>query len=241
MNAKNLFHRNWWAIFYFNFKMLPFRQAIKFPFDFYGKVRFPCLKGKVIINAPIRRCMVEIGRAEAEIFPKQECVISIKGVLVINDSMSNAIGTGVTLEINQNAEMQIGGDIVIAPRTKVIVKKGLEIGNHVRISWEGQIFDSNFHYMRNIYTGEIKNINKAIVIGNYVWIGNRVTLNKGTRIPDHSIVASNSLCNKDYTKEGKEYITIAGNPAKPIAEGYERVFESLEYDLCCKLSQESNN
>ena len=40
MNLLNLFKRNWKAILYFNFKMLSFRQAIKFPFDFYGKIRF---------------------------------------------------------------------------------------------------------------------------------------------------------------------------------------------------------
>lgn len=41
MNISNLFHRNWWAIFYFNFKMLPFSQAIKLPFDFLVLLDFP--------------------------------------------------------------------------------------------------------------------------------------------------------------------------------------------------------
>lgn len=133
MNISNILHRNWWAIFYFNFKMLPFRQAIKFPFDFYGKVRFPSLKGKVTINAQARRCMMEIGRVETDIFPKQECVITINGEMVLNSFMSNSIGTGVTIEINKDARMELGGDIILAPRTKIIVKKGLKIGSHVRV------------------------------------------------------------------------------------------------------------
>ena len=83
MNINNFFHRNWWAIFYFNFKMLPFKQAIKFPFDFYGKVRFPSLKGRVVINCPVTRRMVEFGRAESEIFPSERCIISIKGDLLM--------------------------------------------------------------------------------------------------------------------------------------------------------------
>lgn len=235
MNINNFFHRNWWAIFYFNFKMLPFKQAIKFPFDFYGKVRFPSLKGRVVINCPVTRRMVEFGRAESEIFPSERCIISIKGDLVVNGK-GNSFGSGVILEINEGAIMELNNDLLNAPRTKFIIKKGLYIGNHVRISWEGQLFDSNFHYIRNRATGAIPPIHKEIRIGDYVWIGNRVTLNKGTNIPNHSIVASNSLCNKDYAKEGKEYITIAGSPAKVVAEGYERIFESVEYKLCCELA-----
>ena len=45
-----IFQHNWLAIFYFNFKMLPFKQAIKLPFDFYHHIRFENLSGKIIIN-----------------------------------------------------------------------------------------------------------------------------------------------------------------------------------------------
>ena len=55
MRVVNLFRRNWWAILYFNFKMLPFRQAVKFPFDFYGAIRFQSLRGKVELNGQVRR------------------------------------------------------------------------------------------------------------------------------------------------------------------------------------------
>ena len=48
---KHLFVHNWWAIIYFNFKVLPFKQAIRLPFDFYGKVRFVSLKGKVSLTS----------------------------------------------------------------------------------------------------------------------------------------------------------------------------------------------
>ena len=44
--------------------------------------------------------------------------------------------------------MILNNDLLNAPRTKFIIKKGINIGNHVRISWESQIFDSNFHYIQ---------------------------------------------------------------------------------------------
>lgn len=47
---------------YFNFRTLPFRQAIKFPVYIYGRVRFFMLNGRVRFeNTPIKRGMVKIG------------------------------------------------------------------------------------------------------------------------------------------------------------------------------------
>ena len=46
---KKILQHNWIAILYFNFKMLPFKQAIYLPFDIYHKIRFECLKGKIFI------------------------------------------------------------------------------------------------------------------------------------------------------------------------------------------------
>ena len=43
-----LFAHNWFAILYFNFKMLPFKQAIHFPFDFCYRIKFRRLTGKIL-------------------------------------------------------------------------------------------------------------------------------------------------------------------------------------------------
>ena len=75
------------------------------------------------------------------------------------------------------------------------------------------------------------------MIGNNCWIGNRVTVNKGTQLPNFTIVAAGSLTNKDYTKDGKTHLTLAGCPAKIVAEGYERIFETMEEDLCISLNE----
>lgn len=239
MNILNIFKRNWYAILYFNFKMLPFKQAIKLPFDFYGSIKFKHLTGKVIINTPIRRGCFQFGLVESDIFYSSPIIFSLKGNIIFNGKPF-CLGTGSLIEVNERATLELGGDVLICPRCKIIVRNHIKIASHVRVSWEGQIFDSNFHYTRNINTGAISNINKEVIIGNNVWIANRVTINKGTILPDYTIVASNSLCNKDYSKEGKNHITIAGSPAKIVAEGYERIFESLEPELAKQLSENEN-
>lgn len=71
-----IFVHNWIAILYFNFKKLPFKQAIKLPFDFYYKVRFKNLKGKIIIkNENIHRGMIKIGGRGSEMFPRNPVII----------------------------------------------------------------------------------------------------------------------------------------------------------------------
>ena len=81
----------------------------------------------------------------------------------------------------------------------------------VRVSWESQIFDSNFHYVS--YNGVIKPKEGLVHIGKKGWIGNRVTVQKNTKLPPYSIVASNSLINKDFSMNGEGAI-YGGIPAK---------------------------
>lgn len=234
MQVSNLFRRNWWAIFYFNFKMLPFKQAIKFPFDFYGSVRFIQTSGRFIFHTPIRRGLVRFGLTEHTCFPKEQIIIDIAGVWNIKGEFSCGVGT--LLEIGKEATLNTGDDVMLSPRTKVIIRKGLSFGSRVSVSWECQIFDSDFHYVENIQTKEIKDMNAPVIIGDHVWIGNRSTIGKGTVIPSSSIVASNSLCNKDYSiGDSKTNLIIAGIPAKVINSGFKRIFEIEEPELINSL------
>lgn len=102
MRVVNLFRRNWWAILYFNFKMLPFRQAVKFPFDFYGAIRFQSLRGKVELNGQVRRGQFQFGRFQYEIFHKEPTVITIDGLWKFNGSVM-CMGIGSQIEIHEKA------------------------------------------------------------------------------------------------------------------------------------------
>jgi len=130
--------------------------------------------------------------------------------------------------------LELNDDFIIAPHTKIILQEFIKIGSHVRIGWDTQLIDSNFHYLRNVLTGEIKKRTNPVLIGSFCWIGNHVSINKGTILPDHTIVAANSVCNKDYSKISR-YSTLAGIPAKEVANGLERIFESLEPNLINEL------
>ncbi|MEJ8764146.1 acyltransferase [Phocaeicola sp. HCN-40430] len=224
-----LFHHNWIAIIYFNFKMLPFHQAIYLPFDFRHKVRFECLKGKIIINPNIklRRGIIAIGGRGSEMFPHNPTIINFRkgGKIYLNGITE--IGVGSYLYIGENGTLTLGNKVRIGAFSKLYCNKRITIGDEVGISWESQIFDTNFHFMENIENKQILEKDTPIIIGSYNWFGNRVNIMKGTKTPDHCIIASNSLCNKDYTNFPL-YSLIAGSPAKFIKQGVRRLFEGVD-------------
>ena len=55
--------------FYFNFKMLPFRQAIKLPFFLYGKICFWQLSGCVELPEKVSVGMIKIGYKWLDLWP----------------------------------------------------------------------------------------------------------------------------------------------------------------------------
>lgn len=239
MNILNFFKHNWPAILYFNFKMLPFKQAIKLPFDFWGKVKFVNLSGKVILDTDdIRRGMICIGLNHSTLFPSYTSTINFSGNIKFRGTAN--IGRGILIEINKNSTVSIGNNVEIGGLTKIMCQKKIIISDNISISWECQILDSDFHFIRDIETNKIKPRKMDVLIGNNVWLGNRVTINKGTVLPDFTIIASNSVCNKDYSKGGNNHIIIAGTPAKVVSEGYERVFEALEPELIKQLIKNEN-
>ena len=83
--------------------------------------------------------------------------------------------------------------------------------------------DTDRHEIRNLDTGVLSPSRKPIVIGDNVWIGNNVCINKGTVIPDNIIVSSNSLCNKNYS-EVSPFSIIGGIPAKVLSSSKQRIW-----------------
>ncbi len=216
----NLFSTIW-----FNFKMLPLDEAIHFPFILYGIVRFdectPYRSGGGVRRHSGSKLLFKswaIGRKTYHLANSNSITrIVVKGELFVGDR--GTIYNGASIIVHPDAVLTIGTGSVISTYSRIICYRKITIGNHVNISWECQIYDTNFHFVVN-ESGEIKRKDGEVIIGHNVWIANRVTIAKGAKIPNDSIVASNSLVNKDYSC-GESGI-FAGMPAilvKPKCRG----------------------
>lgn len=215
---------NWTKTLYFNFKKFPFDVARKLPVFFYGKVYFQCIKGDIVINGPIKTAMVGYGQHfETAKKSKGIAEFSLYGKLVFNGY--SHFGKDVILYIGEDAHCEFGYMSCLGSDVKLICTNKVVIGDWSGIGYESQIIDTNSHPMRNTETGEYYPISGPIYIGTHNAFSNRISIMPNTKTPDYCVVASNTLCNKDYTSLGSN-ILIGGVPAKLLKNNYSRDWEN---------------
>lgn len=220
---------NWTKTLYFNFKKFPFSIAKKLPVFFYGKVKFTSISGKIEINASIRKGMIGFGQSyEMNTIHRGTAEINIQGTVVFNGHVQ--FGKDYFIVIKPNGYCEFGHMSSLASNGKLICTERIVLGNYARFGSECQLIDTNFHKMINIKTGEIYKMTAPIKIGNYNFISNRVSIMKGTKTADYCTIASNSLCNKDYSLFG-EHILIGGVPVKLLKNNISRDWEGEKENL----------
>lgn len=220
---------NWLKTYYFNYKKFPYATAKKLPVFFYGKVKFTSINGEFIIDAPIKRAMIGFGQPY-ELITKSMGIaeLFLQGTFIAKGHIQ--FGKDYFVHIANNAYCEFGHMASLGSRGKLICKQKIVLGNYARIGYESQLIDTNFHKMINTETGEHYHINGTIKLGNHNFISNRVTLMQKTITPDNCTIASNTLCNKDYSKFGKN-ILIGGLPAKLLRQNISRDWEGETANL----------
>lgn len=154
--------------------------------------------------------LLQVGTSEIGFtHQKDYTYLNIQGLLIFEGPYT--IGRGCRFDIGEKAVVKIGKGGFINPFTKLIIYHGLEIGDNCLISWDCQFLDDDFHDIN--YEGRQNNLDKKIVLTNSVWVGCNVSIYKGTRIAQGSIIAANSVVRGVFDEDN---VLIAGNPAKII-------------------------
>lgn len=205
---------NWLKTIWFNFKALPFKQAVRIPFILSYNVKIRKV-GRIELTDQVHPGMVSIGVVKISAYSSNSnpTYISNNGTLKIKGNIK--IHPGVKMYVNPNACLDLGKRVNIGFDSKIICYKSIRIGDDFRMSWEGQIFDTDFHFLYNIEKDKHYPRIKPVYIGDDVFIGNRCTIGKGTVIPRGSVVSCVSKVSGDFTEEG-EHLLLSGNPAKVI-------------------------
>ncbi len=229
---ENILNVNIFKTIYFNFKMLPFEDAILLPVFIYYRTELANLKGKIKINGKVRPGMIQFNNFNKELIGTHFWrSIEIKGEVEFNGWA--AFGVGSRFFVGKGAKVVFGNDVILGGRTRLICEESISFGDNIRVAFETQIMDSNFHYLRNINDGKVEKCTGAISIGSNNWIGNRTSITKGTVTPDYLIVSSNSLLNRNYKNIFEPYSVVGGMPVKLLKTGFERIFDiptQSEYD-----------
>jgi acetyltransferase-like isoleucine patch superfamily enzyme len=136
--------------------------------------------------------------------------LNIRGKLVIRGTVQ--IGKGCRLAISKGAICTLN-ECGVTGQTNLIIAHGLDIGKGSIVGWGSELVDEDFHAID--YEGK-REEDRAIVIGEHVWIGSHVKILKGVHIGDNSVVAANAVVTKSFEENN---VLIAGNPAQIIKRG----------------------
>lgn len=121
--------------------------------------------------------------------------------------------TAEHVEIFAKGNIEIGDNVFINAYSRIVSHKKISIGDHVTIAKFVSILDHDHKYqiINNNLTLDGYEC-EEIIIGNNVWISDKVTILKGVTIGDNVIVGCNSVVNKSIPCNS----VVAGIPAKII-------------------------
>jgi acetyltransferase-like isoleucine patch superfamily enzyme len=204
-----------------NFKLLPFKQAIKFPILVKGKLKIDSLSGTLLFNCPVSTGLILIG-GDFDNMPiaTNTTRIYIAGTLVLNGKL--LLSHSANLVVWKNGTMELGKSVRIATGCTIKSTEYVKIGDNTVFTSGCFLMDSNVHYVKDIITGIIKKASHSIIIGKGCWIGMNSSIMAGAVLPDYCITGRYTLLNKDYTRYGTGTM-FAGMPAKAVKENVQRI------------------
>ena len=208
---------------FFNFKVLPWKQAVHLPFCCYvwptirnssGIIRF---EGK-----PIRRYMVKLGVQRTPISTPSSFIWTNLGTIVFKGCVS--IGHHALISVHKDGYLEFGDQVLLNSGCRIVSQKKIVFEYKARSSWDCQFYDTNFHPVIDMINGKTMKMCSPIIIGRNVWIGHNVIISKGVKLAEGIIVSSGSVVKNPFKEEN---CIISGNPALKIDSGYKAVLPDI--------------
>lgn len=201
---------------YFNFHYFPLKTALRLPV--FIKCRSRCVfKGKVILKAEkIKTGMISLGLLHNPYY-RGGIFFSNHGTLIFCGRA--LIGNESKLIIYPGGEITLGANVGISS-SRILSVYSISIGKDTLIGNDCDIFDCDFHVIKDMVSGKYLKPYKKVVIGDTNWLGFETMVMKGTVTPNNCTVAARSILNKRYKYE--DNCIIGGNPAQLIGEDYQR-------------------
>lgn len=211
-----------WRTVWINLRCLPLHQAIKLPVRVYGRICLANLDGCIQLPS---KAKLRIGQNRAGYVNSAPGRIAVCRGGVWKVGTNVVISQGASILVHHDAVFEMGDYSTMGDSAKVICYSHIKVGRRCDLTWESQTMDFNSHLTEKVIGGGISQIIKNIEIGDYCWIGNRTTVMPGTRLPRRTIVASNSLLNKDYTTSVESCSLIGGMPARLLRTEIRRIYD----------------
>ena len=205
---------------WYNLRLLPFRQAIRMPILISHRTVVQNVSGNVVVRcAKPKMGLVKIGFGTCQCtdFRHNSTILNIRGVFVVHGECS--VGAGASIEVAEKAVLTVGNNFNLGPKSLIICHKAMTFGEDFLTSWNCTLMDTDQHSLVN-GDGNVTNPDREICVGSNVWFGCNCIVTKGTIIHDSTTVAAGSCLHGTYTDT---HTVLAGNPAKVVKKGVERL------------------
>jgi acetyltransferase-like isoleucine patch superfamily enzyme len=144
------------------------------------------------------------------------------------------LGQGVAVQgsisLGSPATIEFGDDVSLNPGFTVQGTGRLRIGAHVHIGQDVLILTTNHKYEgASCLPYDRERVSKDVVIGDSVWICDRVIITPGVEIGEGAVLAAGAVINRDVPA----LAVVGGTPAQVIRyrdqEEYQRLKEAGQY------------
>ncbi len=208
---------------YFNFKYLPFRQAIYLPIYVYkphfikwggGKVKIECKK--------IKPGMISIGFWGGHMYPNNGFYWMHEGEIVFKGRAQIANDSYVIT--GKNGKIVFGENFVSTSSLKILSYTGITFDNNCSIGWGCVIMDNSVHPIYDNTTHESKKPYAPIHIGAYNWLAAQSCVLPGVKTPERCIFGARSVLTQGVQYES--FCVHAGSPLRVVSRNkYRRIGE----------------
>jgi hypothetical protein len=168
--------------------------------------------GAISILSDINTADIRIGFGEVGIFDqhRSRTIWQVSGEVVFKGKCS--IGHGSKISVGEKGRLIFGKKFEISAESSIDCQTIISFGDNCVLSWDVLVMDSDYHKIRDLYNRKIINPDREIVFGNDVWVGCRCLILKGSKIPDHCIIAANTaITGSDCLNESS---VVGGNPLR---------------------------
>ncbi len=131
-----------------------------------------------------------------------------------------------TVYVVEPESLKLGGHVFIGDFGRISNERGrVSIGRHAQIGEQVLILTTNHNYENaEKIPYDHKAIQRPVIIGDFVWIGARVTILGGVQIDEGAIIGAGAV----VTKSVPACAIVAGNPATIIGWRDKKSFEKLK-------------
>ena len=190
----------------FNLHYFPLKTALKLPVVVSHRTYLRELHGKVELPEKVACAMIKIGFGDVGHYDRKRSrsIWQVRGTVGFGGKAS--IGHGSKISVRGN--LNLGDGFNMTAESTIVCAKEIRFGRDCLLSWDILVMDTDEHPIYNMENEHI-NPDKAIHVGDHVWIGCKCVLLKGAEVPDNTVVAAGTLLTSSFAGEHQ---VIGSNP-----------------------------